>query len=68
MNNNELKAKVIEICKITYGFAPAKKHVVLLEASGDGEYVLFSILNPKNEKIIYNITDRQLSICPKKER
>lgn len=43
LNKNELK-KVVQIAlKKQYGFQPALKSIVLLEATGDGSYILLEI-------------------------
>ena len=41
----ELKAITYEALKSEYGFAPAKSNIVLLEAAGDGTYILFRVGN-----------------------
>ena len=43
MTKTELKAIVYEALKSEYGFGPKKSDIVLLEASGDGTYILFRI-------------------------
>ena len=40
---NELKTIAQRALKAEYGFAPAKKDITLLEAYGDGTYILFEI-------------------------
>lgn len=42
-NTNELKEVAQHALKSEYGFSPAKKDIVLLEASGDGTRILFSV-------------------------
>lgn len=41
--NNELKKIVQTALKSEYGFMPKLKDIILLEASGTGEYVLFEV-------------------------
>lgn len=43
MNNNEIKKIAQKALEIEYGFAPALKAIRLLEASGDGNYILFQV-------------------------
>lgn len=40
---DELKQIVVTALKAEFGFAPAKKDVILYEASGDGTYILFRV-------------------------
>ena len=39
----ELKSIAVAALKSQYGFAPPKGKVVLLEANGDGTYILFEV-------------------------
>lgn len=39
----ELKHKVSTALKSEYGFAPALNKIILLEAHGDGTYILFRV-------------------------
>lgn len=41
--NNELKKIVQTALKSKYGYAPSLKDIILLEATGTGEYILFEI-------------------------
>ena len=45
LNKNELK-KIAQIAlKKQYGFQPALKNIVVLEATGDGSYILLEMIN-----------------------
>lgn len=41
--NTELKKIAQSALQFEYGFAPKLKEIVLLEASGDGTYILFEV-------------------------
>lgn len=41
--SRELKSIVIAALDSEFGFAPKQKQVVLLEAAGDGTYILFQV-------------------------
>lgn len=43
MTKAELKNIVYEGLRSEYGFAPKKSEIVLLEANGEGTYILFSV-------------------------
>ena len=43
MSKMDLKRIAKRELKKAYGFAPTLSEIVLLEASGDGEYVLFEV-------------------------
>lgn len=43
MKNNELKHIAQQALNTEYGFSPKLSDIVLLEASGDGLYILFSV-------------------------
>lgn len=40
---NELKTIAQRALKVEYGFAPCKTDIILLEAYGDGTYILFEV-------------------------
>lgn len=43
MTKTELRKTAQTSLKAEYGFAPSIKDITLLEASGDGTYILFSV-------------------------
>ena len=43
MRRTEMKVIVSEALENEYGFSPKLKDIILLEASGDGTYILFQI-------------------------
>lgn len=45
MTKREMKQKAQRIMKQEFGFAPAQKHIVLLEAMSDGSYIMWGVGN-----------------------
>ena len=43
LTKNELKEIAVRALDAKYGFAPPKSKIVLLEANGDGTYILFEV-------------------------
>lgn len=43
MTKNEFKTIAQEALKSEYGFAPAKNQITLLEADGNGTYIMFEV-------------------------
>lgn len=58
----ELKEIAATALRYEYGFAPAKKDVVLLEASGDGTYILFDV-NGIEYRFLSNLTAHGAVYC-----
>ena len=47
MSKKDLKSRIVKVCEAKYSFAPSKKNIILLEASGDGKYILFRVVRMK---------------------
>ena len=49
MSKKDLKSRIVSVCEARYSFAPSKKNIILLEASGDGKYILFRVVSSRND-------------------
>ncbi len=49
MSKKDLKSRIVKVCEARYSFAPSKKNIILLEASGDGKYILFRVVSSRND-------------------
>ncbi len=43
MKKEQLKKKAQEALKEKYGFGPARREIILLETSDEGDYILFEV-------------------------
>ena len=49
MSKKDLKSRIVKVCEAKYSFAPSKKNIILLEASGDGKYILFRVVSGRRD-------------------
>ena len=43
MSKKDLKSRIVKVCEAKYSFAPSKKNIILLEASGDENIFCFGL-------------------------
>ena len=62
MTKKQLKQKVQDVMRAHYGFAPTQREIILLEADGDGSYILFGLGNVVTTKHGFRAYEREIRI------